>query len=504
MLVIISDLHLTDGTSGASVSPGAFHIFAERVHDLAVNASWRSDDTYEPIDRIDIVLLGDVLDVIRSARWAQHKELRPWSHPQRPEFIEMVTRIAGDILRHNDDSLGVLRSLALQGDIVLPPADRQGRPVAGAEGMPVAVHIWYMVGNHDWFFHLQGPSYDLLRQSVVRHLGLANRADQPFPHDPAENDELADVLRRHRVFARHGDIYDAFNFEGERDTSSLGDAIVVELLNRFATAVEAEMAGDLPESTLYGLKELDNVRPLLLIPVWIDGLLERTCPILSQRRHVKQVWDKLADRFIDLPFVRQRDTWNPADLVDGLQRTLKFSRRVSLGWASSIIDWMNKMRVPSEGSFFKQALSEQEFRNRRAKHIVYGHTHAHECVPLDASYAEGYVLQQTYFNSGTWRRVHRQTQFAPTEHEFVASDVMTYLAFFQGDERGGRPFETWSGNLGLAPSDAAVHRIDQGHTSHALGQPLSTPGLHGHAPHFRVSPADAPLVPKRRLGRVSS
>ncbi|MBX7164884.1 MAG: hypothetical protein K1X74_00925 [Pirellulales bacterium] len=506
MLVIISDLHLTDGTSGATISPGAFHIFAERLVDLAVNASWRSDGSYKPIDRIDIVLLGDVLDLIRSARWAQHNELRPWSHPQRPEFLDLITRITNDVLRHNDDAFGVLRSLALQGDISLPPADRQGRPVAAAEGLPVAVRIWYMVGNHDWFLHLAGPSYDLMRQSIVRHLGLANRADHPFPHDAAENDELSDVFRRHRVYARHGDMYDPFNFEGDRDASSLGDAIVVELLSRFATAVESEMAADLPTATLLGLRELDNIRPLLLIPVWIDGLLERTCPVPAQRRHVKQIWDKLADRFLDLPFVRQRDTWNPADLVDGLQSALKFSRRVSVGWASSIITWLNELRVPSEGTFFRYALAEQEFRNRRAKHIVYGHTHTAESVPLDASYADGYALQQVYFNSGTWRRVYRQAQFAPNEHEFVASDVMTYIAFFQADERGGRPFESWSGNLGLAPSDEPLLRLDPAPIRHAPGQPLSASALHGRAPHFNLAPADAPagIIPTRRVGRVSS
>jgi hypothetical protein len=28
--------------------------------------------------------------------------------------------------------------------------------------------------------------------------------------------------------------------------------------------------------------------------------------------------------------------------------------------------------------------------------------------------------------------------------------VMTYLAFFKDDERLGRPFEAWSGSLGVA------------------------------------------------------
>ena len=78
----------------------------------------------------------------------------------------------------------------------------------------------------------------------------------------------------------------------------------------------------------------------------------------------------------------------------------------------------------SERSYHAHALAEQDFRNRRAKHVVYGHSHAAEIVPLDASYAEGYVLDQMYFNTGTWRRVYGLTRLASGEHEFIASDAM--------------------------------------------------------------------------------
>lgn len=492
MLVIISDLHLTDGTSGQTISSGAFDIFYERLVDLAINASWRLDGRYRPIDRFDVVLLGDVLDVIRSARWGTQNAVRPWSNPQQPEFVDMVGRITADILRQNDRSFQMLRAVGFGQAITIPPATNAGQPAIGAPRQPVPVRIHYLVGNHDWFFHLKGPGYNAIRQSVVKSLGLANRPDQPFPHDPGESDEVLDVMRRHKVFARHGDVYDPFNFEGNRDASSLGDAIVIELLNRFAAAVEGELGNDLPQATLLGLREIDNVRPLLLVPVWIDGLLERTCPFASQRQQVKRVWDGLADRFLSLPFVRQRDTWSPNDLVDGLQNMLKFSKHISIGWASSILGWINGLRGPGDESYARSALAEQDFRNRRAKHVVYGHTHFPEAVPLDASYAEGYVLNQMYFNSGTWRRVHHQTVLAPNEHEFIATDSMTYLTFFQGDERRGRPFETWTGTLGLQPSDTPTLRIDPAQTTqgmHVSAQSVSPSTLRPHAPHFAVSPA---------------
>lgn len=499
MLVIISDLHLTDGSSGATISVGAFEVFAERLRELALNASWRTDGAYRPVDRIDLLLLGDVLDVIRSSRWGAPGGVRPWDDPQRPDFIEQVRQITAGILRHNDDSLAVLRSLSTDGAISLPPATSHGRPDPLGEPLPVEVKVQYLVGNHDWFYHLPGSGHNAIRELVVRGMGLDNRAEAPFPHDPHESDDVLEIARRHRVFARHGDIYDPFNYEGDRDRSSLGDCIVIELLNRFAVDVQRELGEELPGSALLGLRELDNIRPTLLVPVWIDGLLERTCPMASTRRQVKQVWDRLADRFLEQPFVRERDTWSPVDLVDGLERLLKFSKQLSVGWASKIVAWLRSQAGQEDASYFRHALGEQDFRNRRARHVVYGHTHYAESVPLDASHAEGYVLNQTYFNSGTWRRLHRQTELAPSEHEFIPSDTMTYLAFFCGDERKGRPYETWSGTLGISPMDVPILRLDAGGPAHARSQQISAPGLHGRGPHYALPGAAARIVPTRRV-----
>ena len=192
--------------------------------------------------------------------------------------------------------------------------------------------------------------------------------------------------------------------------------------------------------------------------------------------------------------------------MDGLQRALKFSQRLTVGWASWIAEWMCRMRGATYASYYHHAMQEQDFRNRRARHIVYGHTHHPETIALDASYAEGYVLNQLYFNAGTWRRVHHQTKFAAHEHEFIASDTMTFLAFFYGDERKGRPYETWSGNLGIHPADFTIHRIDAaaykftaGPRPHASGKPVSSSGVSGHRPHFARPRHSAPVVPTRRV-----
>ena len=77
------------------------------------------------------------------------------------------------------------------------------------------------LGNHDWLLHAPGKEFDAIRATVAARLGLNNRADVPFPHDPNESGEILDVMRKHKVFARHGDIFDPLNFEGDRCASPI-------------------------------------------------------------------------------------------------------------------------------------------------------------------------------------------------------------------------------------------------------------------------------------------
>ena len=484
MLVIISDLHLTDGSSGPSLAPGATARFLGQLQSLATAASWRMDGSYRPVERFNIVLLGDIVDLVHSAQWNARAAVRPWSDPQSGEFLDLLTRITEAVLSHNEDSLSALRSLSAQG-LVIPPETRLGQPGPMAQGQPLAVRTFYMVGNHDWFFHLPGASLDALREKVIGGLGLAGRPGEPFPHDMQEHEDLLRTMRRHKVTARHGDLYDPLSFDGDRDTGSVSDALVIELVNRFSAEMETRLAGELPAPR--GPRPAgDQQRPA----AGVDPRLARRaaptdlCPAITAEEGRDDL-DQLADDFLAIDFLRQRSSAD--QLIDGLAAALKFSRRPSTGWAAATTAWFHGLRGADGESYGRRALAEQDFRNRRSKQIVYGHTHVAESVPLDASYAETYVLNQVYFNAGTWRRVHRPTLLASGEHEFVAEDVMTYLIFYQGDERQGRPYETWSGTLGHQPAEATVHRIDPPRPAPVVEEPMAASAAHIRSPHFSLS-----------------
>ena len=220
MLVIISDLHLKDGTSGTSITPDAFRIFAERLRSMAYRASWRTDGNYRPIEVIDLVLLGDIFDHILSSRWhdttaGESDYVRPWHDPQSPALIAKIGEITRGALTYNADSFQILKSISQGEAISLPPATANGQPADDSVArVPVSVRIHQMVGNHDWYFHLPGEAYDAIRREVIETLGLVNPSS-PFPHDPTESHLLMDAFRQHHVFARHGDIFDKLNYNPE-------------------------------------------------------------------------------------------------------------------------------------------------------------------------------------------------------------------------------------------------------------------------------------------------
>jgi hypothetical protein len=469
MLAILSDLHLNDGTTGSTLSPGAMGLFAERLGELAAAASWRADDRYRPIEQIDLVLLGDVLDPLASTLWARQPAVRPWRNPLGPDVAELVARITAGILAENGETLAALRGLAEKG-IRVPPMLRAARPGLDGEEHAVPVRIHYMVGEHDWFYHLDGEAYHALRQTVVAALGLLRYSRRPFPYEIGEREELLLAMRRHRVTARHGDVYDPLACGGERDSASPTDAIQIELVNRFPPEVAAVLGDDLPAATAMALRGIDAVRPLVLLPVWLDGLLERTCRLAAVRRQIRRVWERLVEELLAGDGLGGAGA---AGLVDGLRRVLLPYRHPPAGPSAAALRWLRDLRDAAGDSYAAHAPAEQDFRSRRARHVVYGHTHAAEIVPLDASHADGCVLDQVYFNAGTWRRVWRPAEFSPGQTDFLASDAMTYLVFYQDDERKGRPYETWSGSLGRSPSEWTIRRLDIGRLDSAGGPPAA-------------------------------
>lgn len=452
MLVISSDIHLGDGTTADSISPTAFDLFSNRLRETAYFASFRQDGTYRPIENLDLLLMGDILDPLHSTLWLDTAPgalnyTRPWTDMHSPTFATTVSETTSAITNVNRESLEILRRCANGEIILLPPANARQEPdETSKERLPIRVRIHYMVGNHDWYYHLPGNAFDEVRKVIVESMGLCNDFG-PFPYDLDEHPALREILQSYRVFVRHGDCYDKFNFNREkgRNHSTLGDVFTMDVCNRFPVEVQNRYGDELPTGIVDSLRRITNVRPALAAPLWISGQIKRHAQSAALETELKQVWDDICDEFLQLDAVREEDKAFKFDIVDALQLVIKISKRTSFETLNDIVVWVHNKLRENERSLAENALQEPAFLNNSARFIIYGHTHHHEIVPLDSDGVPPNEQNQLYINSGTWRSYFDLAVKDAKEQKFIRYETLTYLTFYKDGERGGRLFETWSG-----------------------------------------------------------
>lgn len=481
MLIIISDIHLGDGTTAESIPSSAFHLFAKRLRQDAHFASLHNGK-YRPIEELNVLLAGDILDPLHSTRWlfptagneefinvdgenlvritepGERSYIRPWSDPRDPSFAAKLLEVTRSILEYNREALEVLRKLASGEYIEFDPSDDSGgRIMMSQEKIRLQVRFHYMVGNHDWYYHLEGEAFDRIRQEIIDAMGLCN-PPSPFPYDlrksspdfpwnADEYPELERLFRDYRVFARHGDCYDAFNFDSEkgRDFPTLGDAFTMEVCNRYPEELKRRPGWS--QEIVNNLRLMTNIRPALATPLWITGQIRKLAleNRLKETREdeLKQVWDDLADNLVHLDFVRQADKTFKFDLVDKMEVAIKISKAISFDKIDELVFWLqNRTSAGNDRSFARFAMQEPAFLDNSARYIVYGHTHHHETIPLDYDDVGG---NQIYFNSGTWHTYFDLARKNPAEKKFVPYKALTYITFYKDYEHDERHFETWSG-----------------------------------------------------------
>ncbi len=427
MLVFISDLHLTDGGYKESRKPGsletlnprAFLKFTTYLEPIVERALKDSDDK-----EVEIVLLGDIIDIIRSETWLQ-TDIRPWSdRDSRDGTGKSLSDYTMEIVNQTCDNQINRESIKYLKDFKVKMGE-----------LGYCIKITYIVGNHDWLVN----RYSETRMKMSEFLGL-NSSDYknvPFPTFKFWEDQ--------RVFARHGDIYDSFNFEGNRDASSLGDAIVIDLITRFSLAVESEVGQASDPELICQLRQIDHVKHFYDMPAWILGACIRA------RSHktaqvIEDIWNDLVDRLLDIDFVKQHNTLWPFELVDAMKWGLRITKRLTF---SDMAKLPAKLFELGDDHYIDCAFRETSIARHDARYVVFGHTHSQKIVPLDIVYqGDDGAVEQIYFNTGTWRKLYTRTEFDKRNYEFMYWNVMTFCAMYRGEERDGRGFEVWSGALG--------------------------------------------------------
>jgi len=422
MLVFLSDVHLTDGSSGTTIDPRAFGKLCRALQDIIGEKPQESN-----IESVEIVLLGDIFDVIRSDFWlrpanSKKNPIRPWSGAQDVDSIgwglQRYTEAIVDKIVNRPENVKAIGYLRTFQDHVREHG--------------VNIKISYIIGNHDWLIN----KYPSTRMKIAQFLNLPNPnfyEQNSFPYSC--------VFNNYKVLARHGDYYDSFNYEGDRDASSIGDAIVIDLLNSFPEAVERDSLLCKNEALCNRVKEIDNVRPILDIPAWIQGVCNEY-PGVEERLH--EIWNNMVKDFFSIQFVKDRGR------MGFLKMALCLTSSFSFGRLKKILgNWIVRHFYNKSDDYKGYAYNEAALKSNSVRYVVYGHTHHAEQVALDTiQIPPKTVIEKMYFNTGTWRKVFEQTAFDTKKCKFIGWYVMTFVLFYLEEEKEkDRHYEVWSGSL---------------------------------------------------------
>lgn len=141
MLVVTANWGLGDGTlPGPAAMARAVLAALERA---VLRAGMGADGRYRPVERVDVVLAGDTLDMLVSDEWSG--TLRPWQGGARAAAAR--TRVAARALDRAADALAPLVTWARHG-LPVPAADPRGRPSV-ARRVAVPLRVTLLAGDRD-------------------------------------------------------------------------------------------------------------------------------------------------------------------------------------------------------------------------------------------------------------------------------------------------------------------------------------------------------------------
>jgi UDP-2,3-diacylglucosamine pyrophosphatase LpxH len=478
MLLAISDLHLTDETvSDAEVTGRALETV---LNDLASSAEAHNRHGGAPIDELEVLLLGDMFDLLRTSYWSQIPESEcPWA-------IELID---GDGTSPAAARVVAHAGAILDGILAAPNASDVCAALLGAVthglGPFKSVRIQFICGNHDRLINHRAAG--ALRAKVRAALGIkAADATALFPYS-LYNEE-------HQTFSRHGHEFDPWNFEpltiGEWSTPAyercpIGDPITFALVTKIyleirktldpAQVIDPNERAE-RQRLLDGLQAIEDVRPISLIPVWLKSYLQnhalgdvvcRVVPRVAKEFRSLRYFDWWRDRSVwDTPNPFQRQ-----DLFAGIIRLLAHFEQVPAKRLAKLYKFYG--RSSNDDSILPGLVAEpiitepDSIRARPVRHMLCGHTHdpevslatvidlpnwARRCqdrnpapeAPRDVAHPGG--RQVWYLNTGTMR--NRVLLSGDSTMRFSPIENLSYVVIYRPGEKFATGFaaDLWSGS----------------------------------------------------------
>jgi len=428
MLVILSDLHFSEALStqigpyrfNRNLQPETYQAYFSEVNQLA-----RTND----INKVDIILAGDILEISRSSLWLEGSHC-PYVNNDAVEPGSEIETVILSILDTIRNENRVFETLTLF------------KSIQDYFDMDVQVHL--ILGNHD---RLANATPKI--REVVREMFGIRGGSSPLDHYLIKYDEIGKPF----CLIRHGQEYDPGNFSldlrkiesipaniasSHYGKACLGDIITCEFGSALPWYFEKEygVEGIISNETLLAiyqrLMEFDDVRPTT---AWLAYLF--TMPGVGMR----QTW-----QIIQLAFLRIinhlrdheafRETLAQSGIINGfLQMVINGFLKVGL-FRRKLPFWVVKalMRLVSRSiklqSQVTWARKESLVQDNQlgCQCVVSGHTHFAETALISGNAGN----DRYYLNTGTWRNVIPATK---DFKEFGRLNAITKIAIFLPQEK---------------------------------------------------------------------
>ena len=438
MCVVVSDLHFTDGTVG-------FQNLNERTWNSFYNTILQRCVTYH-INELVLVLDGDIVDMIRSGKWAE-KGVYPWERERKECFSAVVKAIIKDIVEDKHASFFEwLKSL----EDNLRRDTKNWDRAAAFEKLKIVI----TVGNHDkellcdnealTYFYEQGLGIRLsdIDEERRRLLGTMYGDETMFldpktaPYFPFYYGDTG-----FRFFTTHGQWRDADNCaritgEGGADWSvadgwsiekwqkskfapffnpCFGDTVAAGVLSTFIYKTKKQMkAQGLNDPEIVSvLDELDLYRPTYAA---IERILELTAKNRKNRENleiVQVIEDMLYQCLINWmgwDFTLQSASQGLRIGLIIAKKLLEFFKFFGHGLQITFIAGLVKLLESGSKNHDPTPPSFKEMKNfpgflpeyRHYGFQIHGEGHTHQ--PLQGEVRiPGEQHPSTYINFGTWR-----------------------------------------------------------------------------------------------------
>lgn len=446
MISIISDIHLSDGTTSFNVHKEAFlKVFKRNVINSAI------DD--KSIKEVKIILLGDIFDFVRTDYWLKlDPDERPWNGTldkstamnNNTELIKNhYIKVLNNIFAAKDESaksfIETLNSIKSE----LKNHD-------STKNIPVEIH--YVIGNHDRILN----NFIELREMISSKL-TSYKPEEIYFTNEFESDEYT-------VLCRHGHEYDGTNYG--REIYAFMNKISLEKLTRFdkklyaVQSIGEVVTAELMSGIIYRLsnkqadpkfislvKDVNNVRPLTDALIWLywfsnnlkdfdidfdikknrkllmDSFKDSLNGVLSTElaktwdNLVKEVWffkGDITDRFeLLLNIIKDKDFYDVKEIVEVLKPVYSFFS------GKSVDDYA----LGAKSGYASGAQKNKQY-------LIMGHTHEALNVYFKGD-VDGKV--NMYINSGTYLPYIEKIKNSPVV-SFADANQLTLLNIYRNDE----------------------------------------------------------------------